>query len=151
MAHSTPYTIFFAGAVSVVCGVLVASAAVALKPMQDANKLLDQRKQVISVAGLPCAESAADPGAINKCYEDNIRAVVVELKTGELQDGVDAAAFDTKRAMKDPATSEEAPANSAKILRLPHNAKLYQVVEGEQVKALILPIQGYGLWSVLYG
>jgi len=151
MAHSTPYTIFFAGAVSVVCGVLVASAAVALKPMQDANKTLDQRKQVISVAGVACAETAADPGAINTCYEDNIREVIVELKTGELAPDINPAEFDMRRAMKDPETSSEAPVNTAKVLRLPTHAKFFQVVDGDKVTTLILPIQGYGLWSVLYG
>jgi len=150
MAHSTPYTIFFAGAVSVVCGVLVASAAVALKPMQDANKVLDQRKQVISVAGVACAETAADPAAINSCYEENIREVVIELKTGVASPDIKPEEFDMRRAFKDE-TSVEAPANSAKVLRLPKHAKFYQVVEGDAVKTLILPIQGYGLWSVLYG
>ncbi|MCB9567592.1 MAG: Na(+)-translocating NADH-quinone reductase subunit C [Myxococcales bacterium] len=151
MAHSTPYTIFFAGAVSVVCGVLVASAAVALKPMQEANKTLDQRKQVISVAGVACAADATTPEAINKCYEENIRPVVIDLKAGSIDAGVEAATFDMQRAMKDPATSAAAPPNDAKVLRLPKNAKVYQVVAGDEVKSLILPIQGYGLWSVLYG
>ncbi len=151
MAHSTPYTIFFAGAVSVVCGVLVASAAVVLKPRQDANKLLDQRKQVISVAGVACAETAADPAAINGCYEDNIREVIIDLKSGVVVDDIDPATFDMRRAMRDPATSSKASANRAKVLRLPKHAKFYQVVDGDTVKTLILPIQGYGLWSVLYG
>lgn len=150
MAHSTPYTIFFAGAVSVVCGVLVASAAVALKPMQDANKVLDQRKQVISVAGVACAETAADPAAINACYEGNIREVVIDLKTGEPAPDIKPEEFDMRRAFKDE-TSVEAPPNDAKVLRLPKHAKFFQVVDGETVKTLILPIQGYGLWSVLYG
>ncbi len=150
MAHSTPYTIFFAGAVSVVCGVLVASAAVALKPMQDENKVLDQRKQVISVAGVACAETATDADAINACYEGNIREVIIELKTGELAEDVKPEDFDMRRAFKDE-TSVEAPANDAKVLRLPKHAKLFHVVEGDAVKTLILPVQGYGLWSVLYG
>ncbi len=151
MAHSTPYTIFFAGAVSVVCGVLVASAAVVLKPRQDANKLLDQRKQVISVAGVACAETAADPAAINSCYEDNIREVIIELKSGTEVDTVHSETFNMQQAMKDPEMSSEAPPNPAKVLRLPKHAKIYQVVDGDTVKTLILPIQGYGLWSVLYG
>ncbi|HFE44094.1 MAG TPA: Na(+)-translocating NADH-quinone reductase subunit C [Nannocystis exedens] len=151
MAHSTPYTIFFAGAVSVVCGVLVASAAVVLKPRQDANKLLDQRKQVISVAGLACSKTAADPKAINSCFEDNIREVIIDLKAGTKVDTEHAATFSMQQAMKDPEMSSEAPPNAAKVLRLPKHAKIYQVVDGDAVKTLILPIQGYGLWSVLYG
>lgn len=151
MAHSTPYTVFFAAAVSVVCGVLVAGSAVALKPRQDENKVLDQRKQVIAVAGLACAADAASPDAINKCFEDNIKPTIIDLQSGAIVDDVDAGAYDMQRAMKDPETSIEAPPNEAKVLRLPKRAKIYRVVAGGEVQGLILPVQGYGLWSVLYG
>lgn len=151
MAHSTPYTVFFAAAVSVVCGVLVAGSAVALKPRQEENKILDQRKQVIAVAGLACAADAKTPDAINQCYEDNIRPTIIDLKSGAIVDDIDAATFDMQRAMKDPGTSEAAPPNEAKVLRLPKHAKIYRVLEGSEVKGLILPVQGYGLWSVLFG
>ena len=151
MAHSTPYTIAFAAGVSIVCGVMVAGSAVALKPRQDANKLLDQRKQVLSVAGLMSPGEVLAADEVSSRYEKSIVPLVIDLKTGAPVQGVEAGTYDMQRAMKDPAQSEEAPPNESKIFRLPKNGLVYQVVKDGKTEAVILPIQGYGLWSVLYG
>ena len=151
MAHSTPYTIAFAAGVSIVCGVLVAGSAVALKPRQEENKVLDQRKQVLSVAGLLADGEVLAAAEVNGRFEANIVPMVIDLKSGDPAKEVDAASFDMQRAMKDPAQSEVAPDNTSKIFRLPKQAKVYKVQKDGKTQAVILPIQGYGLWSVLYG
>lgn len=149
--HSTGYTIGFAALVCVVCGIGVASAAVALGERQAENKKLDQQKQVLSVAGLIQDGEKLTADDIKKRFSDNIKVEVVELKTGTPAQGIDALAFDQRKAQKDPATSVVAPPNPAKVLRLPNNALVYKVVKGGKVDKLILPIEGYGLWSTLYG
>jgi Na+-transporting NADH:ubiquinone oxidoreductase subunit C len=53
--------------------------------------------------------------------------------------------------MADPATSEQAPDNPAKVRRLPKRGILFQIKEGDAIKSLVLPIEGKGLWSTLYG
>src|SRR5262249_21974321 len=65
--------------------------------------------------------------------------------------GIEAAGFDQRKAQKDPAQSHEAPPNQAKVLRVPNNALVYNVLKNGQVDTIILPIEGYGLWSTLYG
>lgn len=149
--HSTGYTIGFAALVCVVCGIGVASAAVALADRQAENKKLDQQKQVLSVAGLIGEGEKLTPDEIKKRFADNIKVEVVDLKTGGPAQGIDALSFDQRKAQKDPATSREAPANNAKVLRLPNNALVYKVVKAGKVDTVILPIEGYGLWSTLYG
>ena len=42
--ESTAHTFFVAGALCVVCSVLVSGAAVQLKPTQETNRLLDKKK-----------------------------------------------------------------------------------------------------------
>ncbi len=148
---STGYTIGFAVAVCVLCGVGVAGAAVALSERQAENKVLDQQKQVLLVAGLLKAEQSASPDEIKGLFEKNIRREVINLKTGEAAKDVQADGFDQRRAQKDPATSTAAPANAAKVFRLPNNALVYHVLKDGKTDTLILPIEGYGLWSVLYG
>jgi Na+-transporting NADH:ubiquinone oxidoreductase subunit C len=37
------------------------------------------------------------------------------------------------------------------VFRLPNNALVYHVLKDGKTDTLILPIEGYGLWSVLYG
>jgi Na+-transporting NADH:ubiquinone oxidoreductase subunit C len=75
----------------------------------------------------------------------------VELATGEVVDSVDAGQFDQRRAMKDPARSRPAPENAARVIRVPTIGVVYEVREGEALQQIIVPIQGYGLWSTMYG
>lgn len=148
---STGYTVGFAALVCVLCGIGVAGAAVALKPRQDENKVLDQQKQVLSVAGLLKPGQAVSPAEVKSLFDKNIRPEVINLKTGAPAKDVKAEGFDQRRAQKDPATSTAAPENAAKVFRLPNNALVYHVLKDGKTDMLILPIEGYGLWSVLYG
>ncbi|MEL6182139.1 MAG: Na(+)-translocating NADH-quinone reductase subunit C [Myxococcota bacterium] len=151
MRRSTAYIIGFAAAVCMVCSVIVSGAAVSLKDRQEANKVLDRQKKVLGVAGLMKEGEQLSADQVSTRFKERIVARVVDLKTGEYADGVDAAAFDQRKARNDPATSIQAPANKAKVLRVPNQALVYQLMEGEAVKLLILPIEGKGLWSTLYG
>lgn len=148
---STGYTVGFAALVCVLCGIGVAGAAVALKPRQDENKVLDQQKQVLLVAGLLKPGQAASPAEVKGLFDKNIRPEVINLKTGAEAKDIKAEGFDQRRAQKDPATSTAAPENAAKVFRLPNNALVYHVLKDGKTDMLILPIEGYGLWSVLYG
>ena len=48
-------------------------------------------------------------------------------------------------------SSRVAPPNPAKVLRVPNHAVVYQVTKGGEIDQLILPVEGKGLWSTLYG
>lgn len=148
---STGYTVGFAALVCVLCGIGVAGAAVALGPRQAENKVLDQQKQVLLVAGLLKPGQAATPEEVKGLFDKNIRREVIAMKTGAPVTNVDAVTFDQRRAQKDPATSTAAPENPAKVFRVPNNALVYHVLKDGKTDMLILPIEGYGLWSVLYG
>jgi Na+-transporting NADH:ubiquinone oxidoreductase subunit C len=151
MQHSNMYIIGFAGAVCIVCSIFVAGSAVGLKDRQEVNKALDRQKKVLSVAGLLKADESLTADEVQKRYNDNIKPKVVNLETGEYDDSVDPAGYDQKKASKDPATRKKAPANKAKVTYLPTHALVYLQMDGEQVKKVILPVEGKGLWSTLYG
>ena len=144
-------TVGFAAVVSVVASVFVAGSAVLLKDRQEENKLLDLRSKVLLVADLvkPGEKLARD--AINQRFEENLTAVVIALGTGEEVADIDPVTFDQRAATQDPDRSERAPSNRAKVSRLPNNVLIYQLLDGEEVDRLILPVEGYGLWSTLYG
>jgi Na+-transporting NADH:ubiquinone oxidoreductase subunit C len=150
VSHSNTYIVGFAAAVCVVCSIFVAGSAVALKDRQEANKVLDRQKNVLAVAGhLP---EPATAQAVQTSFSQYIRPKVVDLETGAYVEDADVASFDQRERRDDPATSKAAPAgNAAKVLRLPDQGLVYQVVDGEQVEMLILPVEGKGLWSTLYG
>ena len=59
--------------------------------------------------------------------------------------------FDQRFATSDEKQSIKAPPNPAKVARLPKKAFVYQVVDGDKVESLVLPVQGMGLWATCYG
>jgi Na+-transporting NADH:ubiquinone oxidoreductase subunit C len=149
--YSNSYIIGFATAVCLVCSIVVSTSAVALRERQDRNKVLDRQTKVLVVAGLLNEGQSASAGEVEKLFADNIRIRAVDLASGEYDDAVDVSTFDQRKATKDPAESHAAPPNKAGILRLPDTALVYQKVAGDDIKMLILPIDGKGLWSTLYG
>jgi Na+-transporting NADH:ubiquinone oxidoreductase subunit C len=132
-----------------VCSVLVSSAAVLLKPLQDRNQALAVRKQIVSVAGY----QADNPQEVEALFQQHIETRIVDLDSGEFDDSVDPANFNSHAASRDPATSRAlGPGEDpARIKRRPDEAPVYLVRDGKRIKTIILPVYGYGLWSTMYG
>jgi Na+-transporting NADH:ubiquinone oxidoreductase subunit C len=151
MQHSTSYIVLFAAAVCAVCSVFVSGAAVLLADRQAANIALDRQKKVLAVAGLIQDGENISGDAAQRLFDENIVEEMVDLESGAVLEGADAASFDQRKAAKDPATSREAPPNAAKVRRVPDQGLVYRVVQGGEFKSVIVPISGQGLWSTLYG
>jgi len=151
MQRSSTYIIGFAGVICLVCAVFVSSLAVALKDRQEANKVLDRQTKVLTVAGLIEEGAQKERAEIEKLFASNIKARLVNLTTGQYDEKISVESFDQLARSKDPATSKSQGANPAGVARTPDIAMVYQLVKGGEVKALILPIEGKGLWSTLYG
>ena len=149
MRHDALYTILFSGAVCVACAVLVSSAAVSLKEHQLRNAALDKQRNVLFATGLAQAGERLDADEVQQRFA-GIRSVVIDLRTGARTD-IDPTGFDQAKVAKDPATSREAPQNRASVQRLPNHALIYEVMDGEKPSVAVVPIEGYGLWSTLYG
>ncbi len=130
-----------------VCALLVAGTAVALRPLQEANKALERKRNILQAAGL------LEEG---KSVEELFRVVdskVVTLATGEYVEEVDAATFDQRRALKDPEQAFVIPRelDIAGIGTRSKRASVYLVRSAARLKYIILPVHGRGLWSTLYG
>jgi len=149
--YSNAYIIGFAAAVCLVCSIVVSSATVALRPAQARNKEIDRQKQVLAVAGLVGPGESVASAEVGQRFNDSIVSRAVDLATGEYDESVKPASYDQRKATKDPATSRRAVPNNAGVQRVPNTAVVYQRVEDGKVKMLILPIEGKGLWSTLYG
>jgi Na+-transporting NADH:ubiquinone oxidoreductase subunit C len=145
------YTFGFAAAVCLVCAIVVASTAVSLRPLQERNQRVDRLSKVLQVAGLMQHDERLSPDEVVSRFDGHIVPRVIDLESGAYDDSVDASSYDQRAAAKDPDQSRPASPNDARVLRVPKHALVYHVVEGDAVKALILPIQGYGLWSTMYG
>ena len=145
---STSKVIKVAFALCIVCSVIVATSAVMLKPAQEANKLLDLKRNVLAAAGMLDPEQSVE----EQFAEVSTR--VVDMRTGKFSDDIDAGRYNQRKAAKDPSQSKaiEGKQDIAKISRRENYAIVYLVEsDAGQVEKIILPIRGYGLWSTLYG
>ena len=150
-SFNVKYTILFSIAVCGVCAVLVSGAAVSLADAQNLNKALDKKRNVLLASGVLKNGEKVSKDEVLKRFE-RFKPVVVDLATGKEVADVDASAYDQQKAKKDPAASKAAPTNKAGIFRVPNRALVYKVLGDDgKVEMLVLPIEGYGLWSTLYG
>lgn len=150
---SPRYTFLFAAAVCVVCALMVSVAAVSLQPRQKANARLYMEKNVLFAAGLAKPGQDVTIGEVEKYFEKDIKARLVDLATGELmpEGKLDARAYDQRAARNDPGTSRAAPPNNAGIGRLPKYGLAYFVTKGGQVEQVVIAIEGLGMWGTVYG
>jgi len=140
-------TLVVAFVLCLVCSILVSTAAVALKPLQEANKALDRKRNILEIAGM------MQPGASIDELFSGIEQRVVDLQTGRFADDMDPAKYDQRKAAKDPAVSVALSRDDdiASIRRQARYATVYMVREDGRLKTIILPVHGYGLWSTMYG
>lgn len=149
--HNVFYNLWFCTAVCIVCAVCVSLAAVMLKDRQDTNAALDKKRNVLVAAGLARDNEHLTREEIDSRFEP-IRQAVIDLRTGEPVPDRDPETFDPRRVAADPATSRPAPPNPAGVRRVPNQALVYRLEdENGRLEMLILPIEGKGLWSTLYG
>ncbi len=144
---SIPKTITVAVLLCVVCSVLVSTAAVKLKPLQERNKALSTKKNILLAAGL--MEEGKDVEELFK----QIQVKIVDLASGEYDEKIDPQKYDQKVAAKDSAMSVMIPGakDIAKIRRRALKTLVYVVQKGDRIETYILPIHGKGLWSTIYG
>lgn len=140
-------TVGFVLAVCVVCALLVSFSAVQLKPLQKANKLLDQQTKILEASGL--LEKAGED--IVATYNQYVDAKMIELSTGEFIEG-DVINFDERRNSRDKALSVKPENDIAGINRQSKTAVVYFVKDDAGVvQTIVLPIVGAGLWDLMYG
>lgn len=128
--HSNFQTFRFAIIITLVCSLLLASAATFLKPRQVENEALDIKKNILKASGITSAGQPLDREKIQQIYSGRIKELVID-QSGSIIDGknpVDINPKDTQGMLA-----------------------IYESVSDQVVEAYIIPISGKGLWSTLYG
>lgn len=136
----------------VVCSLLVSSAAVALKPLQAKNKLLDRQKNIIAAAGLSENPDDLTGEQIEELFAAKVTPQLLDLETFEYVEGADPA-FDPRKNAKDPSTNTAIEgAFDIGIAKRETKTWVYLVKdESDKLQQVIVPVYGMGLWSTLYG
>lgn len=146
--ESASRTLLVTFLVCLFCSIVVASAAVFLRPIQESNQKADLIRNVIAVSGL-LKEGLTEEQALQR-----IDARMIELATGEEVEGIDPDTFNIAKAGKDPeiSTALTRQEDVAQIRREPRYLPIYRIVSADGgMNKLILPVYGYGLWSTMYG
>jgi Na+-transporting NADH:ubiquinone oxidoreductase subunit C len=147
--ESVSKTFVVAIVLAAACSLLVAGAAIGLRPLQEANKIRDRKKNILMVAGLYDARAS-----VEESFEQ-IEPRIVDLASGEYvaKDKFDPATFDQRAAARDPELSVDIPAEKdlAGIRRREKYSLVYLVKKDGKLDQVILPVDGKGLWSTLYG
>lgn len=145
---SRSYIFIMALVLCMACAVVVSGAAVSLRPLQEHNKLLDQRANVLAVVGL------REPGMdINAVFNERIETLVIDLETGEEVQGVDPQNYDMFAAAKESGSNValSSAEDIAGIGAIPKKAIVYLVRDDQgNVRNYVFPVAGYGLWSTMY-
>ena len=145
-------TLFVGISLCLVCSIIISSTAVGLRDQQKNLKQKDQQAKILSSAGLLTNQ---------KNMEELFSAIeerVVNLDTGKYVDSLDPNSFDGKKFesedySKDPLTSVKlsSDVDISSLKRRENFIKIYLYKENNNIKAVILPVRGLGLWGTLYG
>lgn len=164
MEFSNKYVLGFATLLCIGCAAVVSFLAVSLKDLQDANRLLDRRLNVLRVAGVIEEGESLPKEEVDAFFANGeVRYLVVDRSTGEvledpstLPDVDDAENFDATKWAKNNSKVEgmtvpiPAEFKGTQIRHVPNYLQVI-AVQTDEVDCLVLPIQGYGLWSTLRG
>ena len=151
MQHSASYNIKFATALCVVCAVIVSLAYEMLHTRYELNAALDKQRNVLIVSGLADENEDLSREEV-EARISNIQTVIIDLQTGMPVTDIEPGTFDQRKQATNPLTSREAPDNRAQVQRLPEHVMVYEARgSDETLSMVVLPIEGMGLWSTLYG
>ena len=146
-------TLAVAATISVICSILVSSAAVLLRSNQEKNKELDMKKNILMSAGLMQKGVSVEDKYVEELFE-KIEIKVVDLATGEFNEDIDPNTFDQRKAAKSEADglAIDRKNDLATIKRRSKNALVYLARDEQgRLQQVIIPVHGMGLWSTMYG
>ena len=164
-------TAIVAGSLCLVCALVVSTAASTLKNIQEKNIALDRRKNLLAVTKF-APETMKDSASINSTYDENFDTLIIDMSTGEeASEACLAAMQDIGKTWK---TTDELllkydqfKASKTKLKQVsdkittddPANIKyrekysyVYRLKNSDgSTKTWVLPVRGYGLWSMMHG
>jgi Na+-transporting NADH:ubiquinone oxidoreductase subunit C len=132
--ESAAHALLVAVAVALVCSGMVAAAAYWLRPVQQAYAQLERNRAIVAAAGL-AIPGASDRDILNRYLQLDAR--VLDLSHGTLTTALDGRTYDNWQAPPAAGAATYAP--------------VYLVRDGTHFRALVLPIDGPGMWSTVYG
>lgn len=129
------------------CSLIVSTASVALAPLQEQNKKDELNVSILRVAGIYRPDIPVED------LFAQVQTKIVNLSEGVYVDTPKPDNFDMVDSARNPDFGTPLPdaADIAGINYLPRYAKIHLIYSEDKLDKIVLPIYGYGLWSMLYG
>ena len=136
----------------VVClcaSIVVATSAVLLRPLQIANRQIEQRQQIDQIL----RGVKGGRGAMSGADVKGLEARVVDLASGNYVEPSDPARFAQRRMAEDPVHSVAIPPinDLAGIKTRARQVVVHLLHKNGRLELVVLPIYGRGFGSTLYG
>lgn len=128
--NSNSYTFIYAAVMVILVAAILASVAMALRPLQNKNYEIEKKQNIL--ASVNIQTTAADAEEI---FAENIRNMYVVNSNGEQVDG-DAFSIDLKKEYAKPVEEQKLP--------------VFEFESDEGLK-YIFPMRGSGLWGPIWG
>jgi Na+-transporting NADH:ubiquinone oxidoreductase subunit C len=140
---TAPRTLLVATGIALFCSAMVSLAIYYLRPLQVGMQSLERNRAILEAANLLAPANASDRDVASKFLELDAR--IVDLDTGWFAGGFDAHAYDHWQMR------EKADPNDAEPGRRERYVPVYLVRKTDRVAQIILPVDGPGMWSTIYG
>lgn len=131
--ESVGRTMLVAVGVALACSAMVTTAVYLLKPIQAAYAAVERNRAIALAAG--AIEPRAPDDAVVAAFLD-LEALVMDLEAGEIARDLDGRSYDHWEVVAD------GP---------PRFVPVYLSVEDGALARVVVPLDGQGMWSKLYG
>ncbi|WP_347311967.1 NADH:ubiquinone reductase (Na(+)-transporting) subunit C [Defluviimonas sp. SAOS-178_SWC] len=135
--------------VALASALVVSSASVLLKPLQQAHVERDRQARLDAMLdALPAMRELMIEAGI-----DSLETRIVDLASGRFDTTIDAASFDPAAAAADPATSIalSSEADVASLKRIATHAPVYLLERDGDLHLIVLPVSALGYQSLIRG
>lgn len=130
--HNNRYTFLYAIGISIVTAIILVLTSENLKPLQEANVALDNKKNILKSVLVNSEEREV----IENQYNSSVEEMVLNSQ-GEVQENISVDDVDMKKEVaKDPAE---------------RNLPLYVYTSEDGNKSYVIPLRGVGLWGPIWG
>jgi Na+-transporting NADH:ubiquinone oxidoreductase subunit C len=144
--------LFVVVVVAFVCSVLVSVSTVGLRPIQERNALIERSRNIVALSGLvDSGQRLSGEEVLAALAQMDTR--VLNIDTGEFDDGIDPETFQPRAAALDAELGVAIPPeyDLARLGRRSRFEIVYLAYDGDEIRRVILPIVGQGMWSTMYG
>lgn len=130
------------------CSFMITGTAEILKERKLAKKRDELKRYVLMAADV---DISGDKD-FRQIFEKSVTPLLIEIDTGVVDTEANVLDFDERMAAINPDTSSKPKKDTAKIKSRADKARVFKVFDDNgELHAVVLPIYGKGLWSMIYG